>query len=57
MRAAGSPHDDTLKVRLPSELKEELRAAAKADDDTETMTEWVLREVRAGLKIRELQDD
>ena len=57
VRTTGSRHDDTLKIRLPSELKDELRDAAAADEDTESMTEWVIREVRAGLKIRELDNE
>jgi len=49
----GSTHDDTLKIRLPAELKEELRDAADADRDTATLTEWVRRELRAGLRIQQ----
>ena len=55
MRRPGSRHDDTLKIRLLSELKNRLRGAAESDGDTQTMTDWVLRELRAGLKIRDLE--
>ena len=44
-------NDATLKVRLPSELKGELKKIARRDPDTDSLSEWVRREVLAGLQI------
>lgn len=43
--------DATLKIRLPSELKDELRQVAETDPDTAGLSEWVRRELRAGMLI------
>jgi hypothetical protein len=52
MPSPGSRHDDTLKIRLPSELKAELENAAAEDEETDSLSEYARREFRAGLKIR-----
>jgi len=39
MPSPGSRHDDTLKIRLPSELKAELENAAAEDEETDSLSE------------------
>lgn len=41
--------DDVLKIRLPEGLKEQARRAAEASGLT--LSEWVRRELRAGVQI------
>jgi hypothetical protein len=52
MPSPGSRHDETLKIRLPSELKDELKDAAAEDEQTDSLSEYARREFRAGLNIR-----
>lgn len=49
--------DATLKIRLPSELKDELRQIAETDPDTEGLSEWVRRELKAGLRIEQRKQE
>jgi len=48
--------DETLKVRLPAGLKEDLRDVADRDADTQCLSEWVRRELRAGLRIAQKEN-
>lgn len=51
------PKDDTLKIRVPSELKGEVERIAEADPETDNVSEWVRRELRTGLQVAKTKLD
>ena len=49
--------DDILRLRVSRELKEKIRAAAEVDPETDSMSEWGRKELRAAMLLTLFEHD
>lgn len=51
------PKTEKIEIRCTPELKDELRQVAEADPDTAGLSDWIRRELRAGVRISKRKNE